>query len=476
MTSSRLAARNRPEPVLEPDLPGTPATDPRPSGLTRGGRVCRRDLPAYLLCLLAVIPANMFSGHARDLHLPIGPDRVLLAAGLLLLVLDPYALRGAHLRFQPIHAVMLAFVGLAAWSASAVGTLTTSLGFFALLDRLAIPFLLFALAPVLFGTAARRDLLLRVLVLMGLYLGVVAVLEMVGPARLVFPHYIVDPSVGIHFGRARGPFTEAVADGAVLGFCGFAAAAGAVRLPQSWRLVSVLTTGLCGLGVVLTLTRSIWLGTAVGVVVLFLVTPRLRRFLIPVVAAGAVAVVLMLALVPGLRAQAQDRTQDQRSVWDRQNTDTAAVRIMEQHPLSGVGWLRFLDVGSDYVRQSPTYPVTATHLEVHNVLLSRGAELGLPGALLWIASMLLGPVRALFRRVHGDLLVWQGVLVGAFCVGLAAAMLSPLGQPLPNLLLWIVAGLVLGPRHAPAAGPAEAGTVGQDARPLLGAASASTPA
>ncbi|MDQ1540500.1 MAG: putative inorganic carbon ((-)) transporter [Actinomycetota bacterium] len=405
-----------------------------------------RDLPAYLLCFVGAVFFNMLSGNSRLLGFPIGPDRLLFGAGLTLLLLDHAAWRQLRLLLRPVHVFSLAVIGLATWSAYEHGTLGTSLGFYALLDRLAVPFLTFALAPVIFSTPARRDVLLRCLVVMGLYLGATAIFEMVGPKSLVYPRFILDPNVGIQFGRARGPFTASEADGIAMLQCGFAAAFASTRLPGAWKLLSRIAVALCAVGVLLTLTRSVWVGTGLGVVLACVLTRGLRKFLLPLVAAAALVVAVAFAAVPGLKAKATTRATTQRSVHDRQNTDAAALRIIERHPLTGVGWLRFIEVDQAYVRQAHNYPITNIDIEVHNVPLSRMAELGIPGGTLWLLAVLAGPCLVLFRRApHGDLAGWRVASIGGTGCWLVAIMLSPVPYPLPNLLVWLESGIALIP-------------------------------
>jgi len=180
------------------------------------------------------VGAEVFSGNWRYMHVPLPLDRLLLTFGFLAL-----AFRGVRnvsperrLLFSPLHLLMLSLVVYATLSALWAGTLSTSLGLYAILDRLGvIPFLLFTTAPLLFGSERGRRTLLAVLVAVGLYLGFTALLEGVGLTRLTLPSYIHNPTVGIHFGRARGPFVESVADGLSMFMCGVAAA---VAL-TSWR-------------------------------------------------------------------------------------------------------------------------------------------------------------------------------------------------------------------------------------------------
>lgn len=408
-------------------------------------KLWNQDLPAYVLCFVGQVIWNMFSGNSKLLGFPIGPDRLLFGLGVILLVLDPVALRQQRLRLRPVHLAGATVVVIAALSAISHGTFGKE-GLYAWLDRLTIPLLMFILAPIVFRTAVRRDLLLRVLVVIGCYLGFTAIFEVVGPHALVFPRFIMDPNVGLQFGRARGPFTESEADGLAMTQCAFAAALAAIRLPGKWRSLSILTVLLCSIGVLLTLTRSVWVGSALGVAAVCILTPALRKFLVPLAVSFAIVIGVVLLVLPSVRNDASARAGTTRSVWDRQNTDTAAVRIVEQHPLTGIGWVHFVAVSQDWVRQAHGYPITNIDIEVHNVALGRAAELGLPAAGLWVFSVLAGPCLVFIkRRQPGDLAGWALVSMGGTACWLVAINLSPVPYPLPNLLVWLMSGIALLP-------------------------------
>lgn len=425
--------------------------------------------PAYLLVLLATIPADFVSGNSKLLHFPLPPQRILLAVGILLLALDARPWRATRLRLRPVAVVAAAFLAWTAWSASVAGTLTTSFGLFAMVDRLVVPIAAFLVAPVVFASTRDRQLLLKVLTVLGLYLGVTAVLEVLGPHALVWPRFIVDPTIGIQYGRARGPFVESEADGLVMSACGFAAGLLAWQVPGRWRQVGVLTIGASALGVLLTLTRSNWIGAIVAAALAFLAVPRLRRWFVPIAIGGLVGVAGLLSFSHTLNAKVTGRATTQRSVWDRLNTDDAALRIIHQHPLTGVGWERFIVVSSDYVRQARTYPITNIGIEVHNVFLGRAAELGLPGAVLFVLVVLLGPVRALLRPAAGEFAGWRVAALGVVVTWLVCANLSPLPYSTANLLFWLIPGIALTPYlSAPRSEVSEVGEAGGAGRLAAG--------
>jgi O-antigen ligase len=420
-----------------------PASSPGPAA-DRGPR-----RPAYLWCFLALLVCNVFSGHWDLLGLPIGLDRLFFGLGLVLLVLDPWAWR-SPLRVRPVHVAMFALLALVAVSAAGHSTLLSSLGLFAMLDRLIVPFLMFCLAPVVFNTAERRDLLLKTLVFLGLYLGATAILETLQFWSYVWPQYIGNPDVGIQFGRARGPFVASEAMGMACSACAFAGAVAALRWRGAWRAIAVISVALSSAGVLMSLTRSVWVGTVLGIILAMMRSPRSRRLLPAVLAVTAIVVLVLLVVVPGLSDNVLGRLGTTRSVQDRQNTNAAALRIVEQHPLTGVGWSKFIEVAPDWVRQADSYPVTNVAIEVHNVVLSRAAELGLPGAGLFIACILAGPWRAVMQRrrpgVRGeDLAGWWAISAGVTAVWSVTIMLSPTPYPLPNSLVWLLAGISLTP-------------------------------
>ncbi len=65
-------------------------------------------------------------------------------------------------------------------------------------------------------------------------------------------------------------------------------------------------------------------------------------------------------------------------MWDRQNTDLAALRIMKEKPIFYIGWDNFLNVAPNYMLQQPNYPITGLGIEIHNVFLSHAADPGDP--------------------------------------------------------------------------------------------------
>lgn len=427
----------------------TSGSSTRPAGAPTGrlGEAVQL-LPTILLVVALCL--EVFSGHTAELGLPISPDRVLMLLALGCLTLKVLAWRQPRLvRWRAVHLAMLVALSYAFLSALIAGTFFTDRGFFTWFDQFGVfPFLLATLAPLVLHDQKQRRFLLVALTVVGAYLALTALFESLGLDALVRPQYILDPTVGYQAGRARGPFTESVALGMSLFMCGTASLLLASQLwarRRPWSLVAGLVTVLCAVGILLTLTRAVWLASVVGAAAA-LCTRRLRRFAPATAVAALLLVAGALVVVPGLRADILDRTatpESQLSVWDRYNTNQAAVRIVSEEPLTGIGWRRFIQVGLDYQVQAVDRPILYSPIDVHNVVLGYAAELGVLGAGLWLLVVVLLFARAVATPAPQDLEPWRIGLVAVGTLWFVTSNFGPVPYPFPNHLLWLWGGLVL---------------------------------
>jgi O-antigen ligase len=409
--------------------------------------------PAWLLS--AGLVTTMFAGNWEEVgvNTPVPPHRILLLAGLVALMLRTNGRDRPRLQFRAVHFVLAGAVGYAVVSAIFADTIGRRSSQFILLDDFGVmPFLLFLVAPVAFATTRQRQILLGSLVAAGAYLAVTAVLEKLKLYDLVVPSYIGDRFVGTHFGRARGPFTEAAANGLALYACAIAAAM-AVYLwrEPSRRVIAAAIVILAPVGLLLTVTRSVWIAGIAGTAVALATTPELRRFMIPAAAAAASAVLIAFAVIPGLAAQAQERRQDKNPVYERENTTAAGLRMLADRPILGFGWARADDNIEPYFRQDPDIPLVGLNAGFHNLYLEYGVSLGLVGLGIWLVGGALAIHSAFAGRAPPSVRPWQiglkAVLVAWLLVGLA----SPTKYSFITTVLWTWAG-VASVRAQPAGG------------------------
>ncbi len=263
----------------------------------------------------------------------------------------------------------------------------------------------------------------------------------------VFPKYINDPSIGFHVDRARGPMLEAAGFGLAL----FECAVVAVLASRTWtgraaRYFAWAVAAACLMGTLFTLTRGVWIGVGAGVLVVCVISKEWRRRLLPPVIAAGVVLVVVLSVSSSLSGQVSERSGDQRPVWDRLNLADAGLRAIENNPTFGIGWRNFAGGGTDYYRLLPDIPQTDTALDIHNVLISVAAELGLVGVILWMGIVGSTIFAAMFWRPPPELEDWRIALVAMGVQWGVVAMLTPFSYTFSMFFMFTFAGIVAAPR------------------------------
>jgi O-antigen ligase len=136
-------------------------------------------------------------------------------------------------------------------------------------SKFMVPFTLFHLAGVVFTDEARlRQFEVFSLVVLA-YLSFTAIAFFAGIHALIFPRFILDPNVGFHAERARGPLLQAVANGVSLNILALLAVHAYQRASVGRKKVLVVLLSV-PLAIVATMTRAVWLaaaGSAVAVLV-----------------------------------------------------------------------------------------------------------------------------------------------------------------------------------------------------------------
>ena len=399
------------------------------------------------------IALSVYAGFWDVMAIPFAIDRLFIGIAIVSALVRARIADPDALRMRPVDLLLAVAALYAIGSAAVVGSLDDSVSYYALLDRFSIlGFVLFFVAPKVFRTAEDRMILLGTLVVLGGYLGLTALLEATGADALVFPAYITDPDVGTHIDRARGPFAEAAANGMALFFCAVACVLAATQWQsRRARQIAIAIGVLCAFGILFTVTRAAWIAAGGSTIVAMLFARELRPFLGPLLLAGGVGVIVAFALVPGLGAQASERTDDQRPIWDRVNTTAAALRMLEDRPAFGHGWDMFEYRSGPYYRQSQDIPLTFQR-NLHNVYLSNAVELGLVGALLWLFACAVALVGSLTHRGPPELRPWRIGLVAILVCYAVSALSTPLAFLMPTLLLWTWAGLLRVPAQPAARG------------------------
>src|SRR4051812_40879698 len=270
-------------------------------GLTWGAIVARR-VPPIVGCGLVIAVSYVLGHEFWHVHLgplPVTLDRIVLIALLGVLAIQwrrgEFTLRkmtGCDWLFVALLGVLAASTVFSGQAAMTDGV-TSKWG--RLLSSFLLPAVLYAAVRQFSVTQSNWRYLLVTIVAMGVYLSCTAMLEAGHLWSFVFPRYIANPNLGIHFGRARGPELNSVSLGLYLTACGLCAWMLLPEARRRWQqLALIIVMPLIGFSVLLTYTRSTWIGLIAGaMVVAAFQIPRRWRF--PAFSAGTLVGLLLVA-------------------------------------------------------------------------------------------------------------------------------------------------------------------------------------
>jgi O-antigen ligase len=251
-----------------------------------------------------------------------------------------------------------------------------------LASKFVVPFGLFHLSGLVFTDEKR----LRSFEIFGLvalaYLSFTAIAFLCGLPSLIFPKFILDPTLGFHAGRARGPLLQAVANGVSLNMLALVALHAYRR--RSIRGVKMrMLLASVPIAIIATMTRAVWLSFAGTLVAVILISKsrRLRRFYLALLALAALCLVLGLSSTE-LGCALNDRLQESGPVEYRQAVYTGGWEMFLQRPFLGWGFHQMPGELPRHVRgyqEKVLYP--------HNTYLELLVEHGVLGLALYVWLM-----------------------------------------------------------------------------------------
>ncbi len=247
--------------------------------------------------------------------------------------------------------------------------------------------------------------LLTGLSLLGLYLALTGIAEVKEQWWAVFPRFIADPTLGTHFGRARGPALMSASLGLYLTICFWAAWFLWQQVGRWGKLTLMMAMLLMCVALYYTYTRSCWLGLAGGLAIIpFLHFPKTWR---PAVIAGLVLGMGLGGLFVGGKIVTMGRDDSDgdagHSVYQRASFVYVSLRMFRDDPLFGCGFGRFYDKKMPYLsdRSQQIELESIRPLDHHNTFLSILTETGIVGLTLFVA-LLVAWGRAAWQLMAND--------------------------------------------------------------------------
>lgn len=420
----------------------------------------RANLPAMILALWIIASAAFgpyffvfrFAGFF-DITL----DRLLFVVILLFLVAGLFQ---GKIRFQnmAIETVMGLFVLVCIVSMIQTGFLAAYPEFlspwFVFISGYLFPFIVFIFAKNYIISEKDVMVILHTLFYFGIYLSITAFFEYANLRQFVFPRYINDPLVSpLHLARARGPFLNAAVNGVAI-LIGFISGVHLLEKKSGFtKFFYQVSLLLFFPAVFFTLTRSVYLGLVIALVIFFgfykTSFSKWKLLSLPL------ALVLILAVANSPRLLSTERREGGVAQVGEVSIRFALLRqsaiLFSEQPLTGIGLAQFIPSTSRSFRGPIPYILEyATGTFQHNHLMGIATELGITGLLLYLIliALILRRLKQLAGKLTETGIIGNNVriaILAIWCVYLNNNMfIDPSVSLFVNSVPFIFAGLADG--------------------------------
>ena len=350
-------------------------------------------LVKWIVLLIVLQCFNSKAAHSAlvlDLGITITPDRLVF---VIILMLAVSKLLSGELQFPSLgkaEGFMLLFaLTCTASSILSHSGLDRSISgynkvFTNLFDFIYTPFIVFIIAKSIPHSHKKIGFLCLTFLVLGAYLAINGAFEHFGPHALVWPTYILDPSVGIQFGRTRGSFASSTYLGGALlvtflFYVHYTTRVEGGKLYWAYMMTFV-TAGI----IYTTYQRSVWLAFSFCLVVLAIVKSGMKRITMMIV--GVICLVFIagvaskFSFTEGTLFSGRQETVDYRLV-----NYLALLEMSKANPIFGIGYGNFKREWPQYVRPIPGIQIEKLTDGNHNTFLGLLAEVGLVGTFLYLA-------------------------------------------------------------------------------------------
>jgi len=278
------------------------------------------------------------------------------------------------------------------------------------------------------------------LLIVGGYLSLTGIAEHYQLNSLIYPSYIMDSSLGIHYGRARGPFLQAVTMGTVL----ILTFAGLVYHKLVYKSKYWVNIGGIFLitAIYFTYTRSNWVMLAALILVITVTQKDLRKI--------GILVILLIIVIYGSGAFSKFSmhsntlfTGRKNPIYDRLNLMYATMEMIKDEPILGHGYGNFGHYVNGYFIEKSNIPLRGEGEGNHNVFLGLAAEVGVIGSILYLTIFIIAAKKAysIIRSknvISNHKMIWAGLTLGLITGYLLSAQLyDPRWFQIINVYLFV---------------------------------------
>jgi O-antigen ligase len=237
-----------------------------------------------------------------------------------------------------------------------------------------------------YDRSAARTVLIG-LAAIGIYLGLTGLFEHYRFLQfLVFPRYILDNTVGVQFGRARGPFAASVVNGGAIIITFLAASAiwpSLTGAKRTWMSLGMAT--MC-LTIYLTQTRGVWLGFGIAIALAFITRTGMRKL------AKGLMIAMLLAFISGgagkfslFEGTLFSKRSD--TVDYRYANYMVALNMFRDNPIFGIGYGNFTHAWRQYFGAAEAEFTRDLTDGNNTTLLAILAEMGIVGISVYLVLL-----------------------------------------------------------------------------------------
>jgi hypothetical protein len=316
-----------------------------------------------------------------------------------------------------------------------------------------LPAVMYAVGGQVTLTPKQLRMVYAAFAVLGIYLAVTSLAEKLDWKWAVFPKYIADPKFAEFLGRGRGPLLNPAANGILLTLALCCGIMPLLRYQGIQQLTVLATVPIYFVGLVCTMTRSVWLGcavAAVSIIVAFVPTRWRLAMAMSVLGCGSLA---LLVDVKSLLTFKRDRNVTVEQMGESANLRPilaiVAWKMFQDRPLLGCGTNQYLENAKNYLSDRNTNsPLEKVRPYVqHNMFLALLVENGLI-AFIPFCSLLVCWTRWSWRLWKSKQLALEYRQLGLVSLGLLSAYIvngmfhDVLIFPMINMYMFFVAGTV----------------------------------